>query len=200
MVEASPLPEFGDFDDPDVYEKCLEAASRRDTRNFVIEFDSSKAYAAHDLDDASMKRLLQLEVFGFLLHPRRQRRYSSSAMTLEAFRLTITDISEQSIQMQDGCMSALHLQCLQHMLMGHQAIFGPLNGRSAWCWCVTTIRVPIIPLIAYLGFGRVLQLFPSAPWYHVLRPFYQRPTSARCLARQEFPRRTQISRVAIARS
>ena len=108
MVEASPFPEYGDFDDPDVYEKSLEAASRRDTRNFVIEFDSSKAYAAHDLDGASIKRLLQLEVFGFLLHPRCQRRYRLSAMRLEAFRLTITD-SEQSIQMQDGCMSALSL-------------------------------------------------------------------------------------------
>ena len=206
MVDASPLPEYGDFDDPDVYEKCLEAASRRDTRNFVIEFDSSKAYAAHDLDDASIKRLLQLEVFGFLLHPRRQRRYRISAMTLEAFRLTTTHISEQSIQMQDGCMSALPLQCLQHMLMRHQATFGPLNDRRAWCWCVTTIRMPIIPLIAYLGFGRVLQLFPSTPRHHVLRPFYQRPTSVRdpsrlrCPARQETPRRTQISRVAIARS
>lgn len=65
MVDAPPFLEYGDFDDPDVYKKCLDAASRRDTRNFVIEFDSSKAYAAHDLDDASIKRLLQLEVFGF---------------------------------------------------------------------------------------------------------------------------------------
>ena len=125
MVEAPSLPEYGDFDDPDVYKKCLEAASRRDTKNFVIEFDSSKAYAAHDLDDASIKRLLQPEVFGSLLHPRRQRRCRISVMTLEAFRLTITDISEQSIQMQDGCMSALPLQCLQHMLMGTKQHLGP---------------------------------------------------------------------------
>ena len=130
MVQASPLPEYGNFDDPDVYEKCLEAASRRDTRNFVIEFDSSKAYAAHDLDDASMKRLLQLEVFGFFLYPHRQRRCRLVAMTLEAFRLTNTDISEQSIRMQDGCMSAPP-RCLQHMLMWHLATFGPLNDRRA---------------------------------------------------------------------
>ena len=83
MVEASPLPEYGDFDDPDVYKKCLEAASRRDTRNFVIEFDSSKAYAAHDLDDASINRLLQLEVFELFLRSSCQRRCSISAMTLE---------------------------------------------------------------------------------------------------------------------
>ena len=74
MATASPIPEYSDFDDPDAYKKCLEAASCRDTKNFVIEFDCSKAYAAHDVDDASIKRLLQLEVFGFLLHPRRQRR------------------------------------------------------------------------------------------------------------------------------
>ena len=206
MVQASSLPEYGNFDDPDVYEKCLGAASRRDTKNFVIEFDSSKAYAAHDLDDASMKRVLQLEVFGCFLHPRRQRRYRLIAMTLEAFRLTSTGISEQSIRMQDGCMYAPPLPCLQHMMMRHVATFGPLNDRRAWFWCVTTTPALTIPMIEYLGSGRVLQLFSSTPWHHVLRPFYQRPTSARdpsrwrCLARQEISRRAQISRVAIARS
>ena len=147
-----------------------------------------------------------LRYLAFFLHPHRQRRCRLVAMTLEAFRLTNTDISEQSIRMQDGCMSAPPLRCLQHMLMWHLATFGPLNDRRAWFWCVTTTRAPIIPIIEYLGSGRVLQLFSSTPWHHVLRPFYQRPTSARdpprwrCLARQETPRRTQISGVAIARS
>ena len=65
MVEASSLPNFGDFDDRDVYGKCYEAALHRDTTNFVVEFDSTKAYAAHNLTDASMKHLLQVEVIGF---------------------------------------------------------------------------------------------------------------------------------------
>ena len=62
MVGASSLPEFGDFDDGNVYERCHGAAVRGDTRNFVIEFDSNKAYAAHDLSGVSIKQLLELEV------------------------------------------------------------------------------------------------------------------------------------------
>ena len=62
MVETSSLPEFGDFDDQGVYKEFFEAAVRRDTKNFVIEFNSTKAYAARDLDDASIKQLLQVEV------------------------------------------------------------------------------------------------------------------------------------------
>lgn len=65
MVSISSLPEYGDFDDEDVYKKCESAAIRGDTRNFVIEFDSTSAYAAHDLGDASIKQLLQLEVNHF---------------------------------------------------------------------------------------------------------------------------------------
>ncbi|KAF6234413.1 hypothetical protein HO173_007446 [Letharia columbiana] len=61
MIGASSLPEFDDFDDGKVYERCHKAAARGDTRNFVIEFDSTKAYAAHNLNDASVKQLLQLE-------------------------------------------------------------------------------------------------------------------------------------------
>lgn len=62
MVPASSLREFGDFDDGNLYERCYAAALRGDTRNFVIEFDSTKAYAAYDLRDASIKQLLQPEV------------------------------------------------------------------------------------------------------------------------------------------
>lgn len=65
MVGASSLPEFGDFDDRFVYEKCYRAATHGDTSNFVIEFDSTKAHAAHDLGTASIGQLLQLEVNDF---------------------------------------------------------------------------------------------------------------------------------------
>lgn len=65
MVRASSLPEFGDFDDGDVYENCYRAAVHGDTSNFVIEFDSTKAHAAHDLGTASIGQLLQLEVNDF---------------------------------------------------------------------------------------------------------------------------------------
>ena len=62
MAEASSLPRFSDFDDRIVYERCRTAAVCGNTRNFVIEFDSTKAYAAHDLDGVSVTQLLQLEV------------------------------------------------------------------------------------------------------------------------------------------
>ena len=68
MVGASSLTEFGDFDDGDLYEECYKAAARGDTRNFVVEFDSTKAYAAHDLGEQSIKQLLQLEVDDFVYH------------------------------------------------------------------------------------------------------------------------------------
>lgn len=68
MVGASSLPEFGDFDDKIVYDKCYRAAVHGDTSNFVIEFDSTKANAAHDLGTASMGQLLQLEVNGFAFY------------------------------------------------------------------------------------------------------------------------------------
>ena len=62
MLGASSLPEFGDFDDENVYERCHRAAVRGDTKNFVIEFDSTKAHAAYDLNHVSIKQLLELEV------------------------------------------------------------------------------------------------------------------------------------------
>ena len=62
MVGVSSLREFGDFDDRNIYERCHKAALDGDTRNFVIEFDSTKAYAACNLDDVSITQLLQLEV------------------------------------------------------------------------------------------------------------------------------------------
>lgn len=62
MAGASSLPEFGDFDDRHVYEKFHEAALGKNTGNFVIEFDSTKAFAACNLDNISMIQLLQLEV------------------------------------------------------------------------------------------------------------------------------------------
>ena len=68
MLGASSLPEFGDFDDENVYERCHRAAVRGDTKNFVIEFDSTKAHAAYDLSDVSIKQLLELEVTNFANH------------------------------------------------------------------------------------------------------------------------------------
>ena len=68
MAGAPSLPEFGDFDDRDVYENCYGAAVRGDTKNFVIEFDSTKAHATYDLGGASIEQLLQLEVNGFAYH------------------------------------------------------------------------------------------------------------------------------------
>ena len=74
MVGASSLQEFGDFDDGKIYESCYGAALRGDTQNFVIEFDSTKAYAAQNLSDASITQLLRLEVNEFCLsHSRNQR-------------------------------------------------------------------------------------------------------------------------------
>ena len=65
MFPVSSLPEYGDFDDENVYKRNENAAERGDTRNFVIEFDGTSAYAAHDLGDASIEQLLQLEVNEF---------------------------------------------------------------------------------------------------------------------------------------
>ena len=68
MVGASSLPDFGDFDDVDIYKECHRAAEHGDTKNFVIEFDSTKAHAAHNLGTASIRQLLQLEVNDFLCY------------------------------------------------------------------------------------------------------------------------------------
>ena len=62
MATASSLPEFGDFDDGNVYETIKEGINRAESLNFVIEFDSSKACAAHNLGIESIKTLLSLEV------------------------------------------------------------------------------------------------------------------------------------------
>lgn len=68
MLPVSSLPEYGDFDDENVYGRCENAAKRGDTRNFVIEFDSTSAYAAYNLGEASIEQLLQLEVNDFAHH------------------------------------------------------------------------------------------------------------------------------------
>lgn len=74
MAGVSSFPEFGDFDDGNIYEKCHASAVRGDTRNFVIEFNSTKAYAAYDIRATSIKKLLQLEVIILLITLRRPRR------------------------------------------------------------------------------------------------------------------------------
>lgn len=61
MAWASSLPNFGDFDDACIYERLREAAVDENTLNFAIEFDSTKASAAHNLEPDSIERLLRLE-------------------------------------------------------------------------------------------------------------------------------------------
>ena len=80
MLGASSLPEFGDFDDENVYERCHRAALHGDTKNFVIEFDSTKAHAAHNLSDVSMKQLLELEVNPFANYVRKIKRNMAASI------------------------------------------------------------------------------------------------------------------------
>ena len=65
MAQASLLAEFRDFDKEDVFEQLKGAVVDAKTRNFAIEFDSAKAYAAQDLTVESMEHLLSIEVSGF---------------------------------------------------------------------------------------------------------------------------------------
>ena len=65
MAQASLLAEFRDFDKEDEFEQLKGAVVDAKTRNFAIEFDSAKAYAAQDLAVESMERLLSIEVSGF---------------------------------------------------------------------------------------------------------------------------------------
>ena len=110
MLGAASLPEFGDFDDENVYERCHRAAVRGDTKNFVIEFDSANAHAAHDLSDVSIKQLLELEVDHFANYVHKINQDTASLhFRLDGCRLTFTNISEQSMQVLHGCMSMLPL-------------------------------------------------------------------------------------------
>ena len=65
MAQASSLAEFRDFDKEDEFEQLKRAVVDAKTRNFAIEFDSAKAYAAQDLTLESMERLLSIKVSGF---------------------------------------------------------------------------------------------------------------------------------------
>ena len=65
MAQASLLAEFRDFDKEDEFEQLKAAVVDAKTRNFAIEFDSAKAYAAQDLTVESMERFLRIEVSGF---------------------------------------------------------------------------------------------------------------------------------------
>ena len=71
MAGAASLPGFQDLDDDNVYERFETAVIHPDTRNFVIEFDSSKAYAALNFDDRNLQEFLTREVridFEHLVH------------------------------------------------------------------------------------------------------------------------------------
>ena len=67
MAGAATLPNFGDFDIEPMYRLCEEAILHADTRNFVIEFDSEKAYAALNLDGDAVTRFLQTQVSRIVL-------------------------------------------------------------------------------------------------------------------------------------
>ena len=53
---------FENLDDIPVYERFEKAIIDPDTRNFVIEFDESKAYAALDIDKSILETFLPIKV------------------------------------------------------------------------------------------------------------------------------------------
>ncbi|KAK4695245.1 hypothetical protein P7C71_g2470, partial [Lecanoromycetidae sp. Uapishka_2] len=61
MAGFNTIPALHDFDDQSVYEHCEEAMLEAETRNFVIEFDSTEARAAINVEDDDMKRLLDIK-------------------------------------------------------------------------------------------------------------------------------------------
>ncbi len=67
MATFITIPELQNFDDSFVYDRCHNAIMLADTRNFVIEFDSTNARAAINLGDDAIQRLLQIQVSTFTL-------------------------------------------------------------------------------------------------------------------------------------
>ena len=53
---------FENLDLSPVYERFEKAVIDPDTRNFVIEFDESKAYAALDIDKSILETFLPIKV------------------------------------------------------------------------------------------------------------------------------------------
>lgn len=53
---------FENLDDSRVYERFEKAVIDPDTRNFVIEFDESKAHAALDIDKSILETFLPIKV------------------------------------------------------------------------------------------------------------------------------------------
>ena len=92
MARASSLPGFRDFDKEDEFEQLKGAVVDGSTPNFAIEFDSAKAYAAHDLTVESIERLLSIEVRGFGIIRLLHLRGFSSAYLYTDPRLTIESI------------------------------------------------------------------------------------------------------------
>ena len=62
MALGPALRGFENLDDSSVYEKFEKAVIDPDTRNFVIEFDESKAYAALDIDNSILETFLPIKV------------------------------------------------------------------------------------------------------------------------------------------
>ena len=53
---------FENLDDTAVYKRFEKAIIDPDTRNFVIEFDEAKAYAALDIDKSILETFLPIKV------------------------------------------------------------------------------------------------------------------------------------------
>ena len=61
METIKTIPAFSDFDLPDICVDLEDAVLQETTKNFVIEFDSDKAYAAIDINDDTLGRYLTVD-------------------------------------------------------------------------------------------------------------------------------------------
>ena len=62
MSASTLIPELQDFDNEDAYKECEDAVMQASALNFVVQFDSTKAYSAINLGVDAVRRLLQTEV------------------------------------------------------------------------------------------------------------------------------------------
>ena len=78
MARLANIPGFENFDDPKVYKRTAESLLKANSGNFVIEFDSSTATSAQDLDGIAIEKVLQTSSSGStrwinICGPERQR-------------------------------------------------------------------------------------------------------------------------------
>ena len=69
MANFTAKPGFSDFDNKNVYTFCEDAVVDVGTRNFAIQFDSTNAWAAINLDNDAIRKLLLEEVRLPILYP-----------------------------------------------------------------------------------------------------------------------------------